>query len=118
MNMESPDFFSEGLMKEPLSPEDLMQIATLTQSTETKGFFDEQSEKIFFTGKGVSTAFTFDEAAQRFVIEHTHDLMTDPDAHTHQISRPLESADDINQARAVALHEALAELRNPGMLEE
>jgi hypothetical protein len=118
MNMESPNFFSEGLMKEPLSADDLKHIATLTQSSETKGFYDEGSEKIFFTDKGVSTAFVFDEDAQRFVIEHTHDLMTDPDAHTHQVSRPLESADDINQARAVALHEALAELRNPDVIEE
>jgi len=116
MNLETPDFFSEGLMKEPLSVDDLQQIAELTKASEVKdGYYHEG--KIIFTNKGVSTAFVFDENAQRFVIENSHDHMSDPDPHTHQETRPLESADDINQDRAVALTEALAELRNASVIE-
>ena len=102
---------------EPLSPDDLKQIAELTKHSDLEaGYYHDG--KILFTEKGVSTAFVFDEAAQRFVIESTHDYMSDPDQFTHQESRPLESAEEINQARATALHEALAEFRNPSIIEE
>ncbi len=116
--MENPDFFSEGLLTEPLSVEDMKAIAKITQATETAGYYDEASGFIFFTDKGVHTTFSFDEEKQAFAVTRSNDVMEDKDQHTHETVRPLESADDINHSRAVALTEALAELRNPTVVEE
>ena len=110
--MENPDFFSEGLMKEPLSEKDMSTIAEAAGAIAKDG-------QIYFSNKGVYTTFVFNEEKQRFEFNASHDAASEnDDAFTHQSSPALESADDINATRAEALADALKEFRDPSVLEE
>lgn len=80
----------------------------------------EHEHAVTVRAGGVTSVFTVDSYTLRFRLNEaeSYDLFSDTESYTDIGSRPIESAAEIHEQRAVALTAALQELEDPTLIEE